>query len=141
MSGYGSDDYRGGGGGGYGGRGLRWILGIRLRPFLVVRFSDCFVFAQMAAAVGAEAVEDTAVAAAVAGDMEVAAVAEGMALVVGEEVVEEEATAAAVAEAAGEVAGAGEDAKATGSALTRGAYRFISNSLLVISRWIRLIRQ
>jgi hypothetical protein len=130
MSGYGSDDYRGGGGGGgYGGRGLRWILGIRLRPFLVVRFSDCFVFAQMAAAVGAAAVEDTAVAAAVAGDMEVVAVAEGMAVVVGEEVVEEEATAVAVA-AAGEVAGAGEDAKATGSALTRGAYRFLYISLL-----------
>jgi predicted small secreted protein len=139
MSGYGSDDYRGGGGGGYGGRGLRWILGIRLRPFLVVRFSDCFVFAQMAAVAGAEAVEDTVVAA--VGVMEVVAVAEGMAAVVGEEVVEEEATAAVVAEAAGEVAGAGEDAKATGSALTRGAYRFISNSLMVISRWIRLIRQ
>ncbi|KAM0918845.1 hypothetical protein ACQ4PT_008586 [Festuca glaucescens] len=72
----------------------------------------------MAAVVGAAAVEDTVVAAAVAGDMEVVAVAEGMAVVVGEEV-EEEATAVA---AAGEVAGAGEDAKATGSALTRALF-------------------
>ena len=95
--------------------------------FFVVRFSDCFVFVQMAAVVGAEAVEDTA---AVVGDMEVAA--EGMAVVVGEEVAEEEATAAVVA--AGEVAGAGEDAKATGFALTRGAHLFLSLSLS-LSLW------
>jgi hypothetical protein len=92
--------------------------------FLVVRFSDCFVFAQMAAAVGAEAVGDTVVAAEAAGGMEVAAVAGGTVAVVGEAAVEEEATVAAV-EAAGEVAAAGEDAKATGFALTRGAYRFL----------------
>jgi hypothetical protein len=40
--------------------------------------------------------------------------------VVGEAAVEEEATVAAV-----EAAAAGEDAKATGFALTRGAYRFL----------------
>jgi hypothetical protein len=92
--------------------------------FLVVRFSDCFVFAQMAAAVGAEVVEDTVVAAEAVWGMVVAAVVGGTVAVVGEAALEEEATVAAV-EAAGEVAAAGEDAKATGFALTRGAYRFL----------------
>ena len=90
-----------------------------MRPFSWFGFLTASSFAQMAAVVGAEAVEDTEVA---AEGMEVAA--EGMAVVVGEEVAEEEATAAA-----GEVAGAGEDAKATGFALTRGAHLFLSLSL------------
>jgi hypothetical protein len=107
--------------------------------FLVVRFSDCFVFVQMAAAVGAEVVEGTVVAAEAVGGMAVAEVT--AAAVVGEEVVVvEEATVAAV-EAAGEVvAGAGEDAKAIGFALTRGAYRFLPCPSLGFGALIRLIR-
>lgn len=71
--------------------------------------------------VGAEVVEDMAAAVAVVEDMElVAAVGEGTAVAV-EGVVEEEEATAAAAEAAGEVAGAGEDAKVTGLALMQAA--------------------
>lgn len=105
--------------------------------------SDRFVIVQVAAAaaaVGAEAVEEGMEAAAVEEDMEVVVEATAVAV----EVAEAAAAAGSVAEdevvlvveVAEAVAGAGVDVKATGFALTRGAFSIACSSIVC---WTRLV--